>query len=75
MPVITLPTMNAFMEGAAAVRAEPIANSNLAKSRMFLLLKHTSNFPLSGMVCDVFSNVGRTRLTTVGTYRPCLRSR
>lgn len=77
MPVIALPTMKAFMEGAAAVRAVPMANSTLEKSRIFLLLNHTSNFPLS----KIFVTSSRkwcedqTRLTTVGTNHPCPMSR
>lgn len=46
MPVIALPIMNAFMEGAAPVRTEPMANSSLVKSKIFLLSKRATSFPL-----------------------------
>jgi len=45
-PVIAFPTMKAFIVGEAAVRAEPTAKSTLLRSRIRLLLKKTSSFPL-----------------------------
>ncbi len=54
MPVIALPTMKIFIDGAAAVRAVPTAKRNLATSSIFLLSKNTSSFPLTKSACDVF---------------------
>lgn len=45
-PIIALPRMKAFMDGAAAVSAEPMANRSLETTSIFLLSKKTSNFPL-----------------------------
>ena len=74
MPVITLPTIRAFIVGAAAVTAEPIANNALPISKMFLLPK-TSSLPLPRVIDRPTAHGEDDWTTTRDTAHLSLKSR
>ena len=54
IPVMARPMMKAFIEGAAAVRAFPVAKNNRATRKIVLLSKQT-NFPLHDKDSSIYT--------------------